>query len=176
MTRTAIYARFSTELQQERSIEDQFALCRMYAAKNGLEVVDTYEDRARSGASIYGREGLMRLLDAARKRQFDIVLTEALDRLSRDQRDLAGVWKLAVLMGAPKFYPNMRVAASGGTMVAEVRYHRSPDQDQMSLCLPCHWPYNNLHNVTVAIPLKIEAYSRGARDVLSAIAREQFLP
>ena len=36
--RTAIYARFSTELQHERSIEDQVALCRAYAAKNGLEV------------------------------------------------------------------------------------------------------------------------------------------
>ena len=50
--RTAIYARFSTELQQERSIEDQCALCRAYAAKNGLAVVGTYDDRARSGASI----------------------------------------------------------------------------------------------------------------------------
>ena len=39
--RTAIYARFSTELQQERSIEDQFELCRAYAAKNGLDVVGT---------------------------------------------------------------------------------------------------------------------------------------
>lgn len=99
MNKTAIYARFSTELQQERSIEDQFVLCRAYAAKNGLEVVATYEDRARSGASIYGREGLMRLLDAARERQFDIVLTEALDRLSRDQEDLAGVWKRLNFLG-----------------------------------------------------------------------------
>jgi len=42
--RTAIYARFSTELQQERSIEDQFALCRAYAAKNGHDVIGTYDD------------------------------------------------------------------------------------------------------------------------------------
>ena len=99
MNRTAIYARFSTELQQERSIEDQFALCRAYATKNGLEIVSTFGDRARSGASIYGREGLMRLLDAARDRQFDIVLTEALDRLSRDQEDLAGIWKRLNFLG-----------------------------------------------------------------------------
>ena len=64
--RTAIYARFSTELQQERSIEDQFVLCRAYAAKNGLDVVAVYDDRARSGASIFGRDGLMRMMDAAR--------------------------------------------------------------------------------------------------------------
>jgi site-specific DNA recombinase len=81
--RTAIYARFSTELQQERSIEDQFALCRAYAAKNGLDVVGAYDDRARSGASIFGRDGLMRMMDAARDGTFDVILVEALDRLSR---------------------------------------------------------------------------------------------
>jgi site-specific DNA recombinase len=72
--RTAIYARFSTELQQERSIEDQFELCRAYAAKNGLDVVGTFDDRARSGASIFGRDGLMRMMDAARDGAFDVIL------------------------------------------------------------------------------------------------------
>jgi Resolvase, N terminal domain len=96
--RTAIYARFSTELQQERSIEDQFALCRAYAAKNGLDVVGTY-DRARSGASIFGRDGLMRMMDAARDGAFAVILVEALDRLSRDQEDLAGLWKRLNFLG-----------------------------------------------------------------------------
>jgi site-specific DNA recombinase len=97
--RTAIYARFSTELQQERSIEDQFALCRAYAAKNGLDVVGAYDDRARSGASIFGRDGLMRMMDAARDGTFDVILVEALDRLSRDQEDLAGLWKRLNFLG-----------------------------------------------------------------------------
>jgi hypothetical protein len=97
--RTAIYARFSTELQQERSIEDQFALCRAYAAKNGHDVIGTYDDRARSGASIFGRDGLMRMMDAARDGAFDVILVEALDRLSRDQEDLAGLWKRLNFLG-----------------------------------------------------------------------------
>ncbi len=97
--RTAIYARFSTELQQERSIEDQFALCRAYAAKNGLDVTAVYDDRARSGASIFGRDGLMRMMDAARDGAFDVILVEALDRLARDQEDLAGVWKRLNFLG-----------------------------------------------------------------------------
>ena len=97
--RTAIYARFSTELQHERSIEDQFALCRAYAAKNGLEVAAVYDDRARSGASILGRDGLMRMMDAARDGAFDVILVEALDRLSRDQEDLAGIWKRLNFLG-----------------------------------------------------------------------------
>src|SRR6516162_11957338 len=41
--RAAIYARFSTELQNERSIEDQIALCQSYAQRERLNVVCTYE-------------------------------------------------------------------------------------------------------------------------------------
>src|SRR5262249_12855390 len=99
MTRTAIYARFSTELQNERSIEDQTVLCRSYAERNGLSIVAIYDDRARSGASVYGRDGLMRLMDAARDGKFDLVLVEALDRLSRDQEDLAGICKRLSVLG-----------------------------------------------------------------------------
>lgn len=99
MKRTAVYARFSSELQQERSIDDQFAVCRNYAVKNNLNVVATFADRARSGSSIYGRDGLMELLSAAREKKFDVVLTEALDRLSRDQEDLAGIWKRLNFLG-----------------------------------------------------------------------------
>jgi site-specific DNA recombinase len=97
--RTAIYTRFSTELQHERSIDDQVALCRAYAAKNGLEVAAVYDDRARSGASILGRDGLMQMMDAARDGAFDVILVEALDRLSRDQEDLAGLWKRLNFLG-----------------------------------------------------------------------------
>ncbi|MBB6411873.1 recombinase family protein [Mesorhizobium sangaii] len=93
MRRAAVYARFSTELQNEKSTEDQIALCRAYAARNGLAVVAVYEDKARSGSSILGRDALMRLMEAAGQNAFDIVVVEALDRLSRDMADLAGLHK-----------------------------------------------------------------------------------
>ncbi|QGM99542.1 recombinase family protein [Methylocystis parvus] len=99
MKRAAIYARFSTELQHERSIEDQVAVCRNYAERNDLEIGGVYDDRARSGASMYGRDGLLRLLDAARDGAFEVILIEALDRLSRDQEDLAGIWKRLNFLG-----------------------------------------------------------------------------
>jgi site-specific DNA recombinase len=97
--RTAIYARFSTDLQNERSIEDQAALCRSFAAREGLEVVQVFEDRARSGGSILGRDGLLALLDGARNGSFQIVLIEALDRLSRDMEDLASLYKRLTFLG-----------------------------------------------------------------------------
>jgi site-specific DNA recombinase len=93
MKPAAIYARFSTELQNEKSTDDQIALCRAYAARHQLNVVATFEDKARSGASVFGRDGLMQLMDAARQQRFTVVIVEALDRLSRDMEDLAGIHK-----------------------------------------------------------------------------------
>ncbi|NNK67163.1 MAG: recombinase family protein [Rhodobacteraceae bacterium] len=97
--RAAIYARYSTDLQSERSIEDQIALCQTYSEREQLEVVSTYQDAAQSGASVLGRDGLLDLLDAARRGRFDIVIVEALDRLSRDMEDLAGLHKRLSFLG-----------------------------------------------------------------------------
>jgi DNA invertase Pin-like site-specific DNA recombinase len=99
VTRAAIYARFSTDLQDERSIEDQVSLCRQYSQREGLDVVAIFDDRARSGGSILGRDGLLRLMDRAREHAFDVVVVEALDRLSRDMEDLAGVHKRLSFLG-----------------------------------------------------------------------------
>ena len=89
----AIYARYSSDLQRDRSIDDQVALCRRFAESGGYEVVRVFCDRARSGASVFGRDGLMTMMDAAREKTFDVLIVEALDRLSRDQEDLAGLYK-----------------------------------------------------------------------------------
>jgi site-specific DNA recombinase len=99
MKPAAIYSRFSTELQNEKSTEDQVALCRTYAARHQLNIVATFEDKARSGASVFGRDGLMQLMDAARQNLFTVVIVEALDRLSRDMEDLAGIHKRLSFQG-----------------------------------------------------------------------------
>jgi site-specific DNA recombinase len=99
MKKAVIYARFSTDLQNERSIEDQITLCRDYTSREGMNVVEVYEDRARSGGSVMGRDGLLRLLDQAREQSFDVVVVEALDRLSRDMEDLAGIHKRLSFLG-----------------------------------------------------------------------------
>jgi site-specific DNA recombinase len=99
MTRAVVYARFSTDLQNEKSTEDQVALCRAHAARRGLDVVQIFEDKARSGGSVFGRDGLMHLMEAARTRAFEVVIVEALDRLSRDMEDLAGIHKRLSFLG-----------------------------------------------------------------------------
>lgn len=48
----AIYARYSSDLQSPRSVEDQFRLCEERAAKEGWEVVERYADHGISGTSL----------------------------------------------------------------------------------------------------------------------------
>ncbi|WP_375787125.1 recombinase family protein [Bradyrhizobium sp. Pha-3] len=57
MARAAIYARYSSDLQNPRSIEDQAALCRRWCEREGHEVTEVFSDAALSGASIHGRAG-----------------------------------------------------------------------------------------------------------------------
>jgi len=40
MTRVAIYARYSSENQNDRSLDDQISDCKRYAAAQGWQVVE----------------------------------------------------------------------------------------------------------------------------------------
>jgi site-specific DNA recombinase len=91
--RAVIYARSSSDKQSERSIDDQVALCRVCCEREGLLVSEVYDDRAISGASTANRIGWLRLMRDASAGKFDVVIAEALDRISRDQEDLAGIYK-----------------------------------------------------------------------------------
>ncbi len=90
--RISIYARYSSDLQSDASIEDQIRLCSERAEAEGWKVVNCYTDAGISGASLM-RPGIQSLLTAAMNGEFDILLAEALDRLSRDQEDIAGIFK-----------------------------------------------------------------------------------
>jgi site-specific DNA recombinase len=98
MTRVALYARYSSDNQREASITDQLKLCRVYAERQGWTTADTYQDRAVSGASLV-RSGIQALLADALRGRFDVVLAEALDRISRDQEDVAGAFKRLTFAG-----------------------------------------------------------------------------
>lgn len=90
--KVALYARYSSDNQRDASIEDQLRICRARAEREGWKIVDSYMDRAVSGASMI-RPGIQELIADGLKRRFDVVLTESLDRLSRDQEDIAGFYK-----------------------------------------------------------------------------------
>jgi site-specific DNA recombinase len=92
MSAAAIYARYSSDLQREASIEDQNRICREHAAREGWSVYKYYSDHGISGASLI-RPGIQKLLQDALEGRFGIVITESLDRLSRDQEDIAHIFK-----------------------------------------------------------------------------------
>ena len=91
--RVALYARYSSaERQKESSIDQQLRLLRDRADSEGWEVVASYEDKGLTGANFF-RAGMQRLIGAVHAREIDIILTESIDRLSRDQEDIAYLYK-----------------------------------------------------------------------------------
>jgi site-specific DNA recombinase len=90
--RAVIYARYSSENQREASIEDQVRTCKARIEAEGWRLVATYTDYAQSGAS-HLRPGYQKLLADGRSGTFDVVVAEALDRLSRDQEHVAALFK-----------------------------------------------------------------------------------
>ena len=97
--RAAIYARFSSDLQDARSLTDQIALAANYASARQFSVVATYEDAAISGSTIINRPGIQRLLEDATARRFDLIITESIDRLSRGQADIAWLYERLTFFG-----------------------------------------------------------------------------
>ncbi len=93
MTKVALYTRYSSDNQSVASIEDQFRICREHAARETWHVVGTYHDAAISGASVIRRPGIQSLLQNVQRGRFEIALAEALDRMSRDQADVATLFK-----------------------------------------------------------------------------------
>lgn len=86
--RAAIYCRVSTTLQatdEKTSLQQQERLCRERAAEDGLVVVEEYVVHDASSGSVdsVDRAALQRLLQAAERGAFDVVLMDLIDRTSR---------------------------------------------------------------------------------------------
>ncbi len=81
--RCAIYARFSSEMQNELSLEDQVDRCREEIARRGWRVASIFTDSARSGWSL-DRDGFQEMRTASEKGKFDAVMFWKFDRLARD--------------------------------------------------------------------------------------------
>ena len=94
-----LYARYSTALQSKDSVEDQLRLLRQRADREGWRVIGEQADPAVSG-TIRDRPGLQAAINAIDSGAAAILLAESLDRISRDQEDLAGIFKRIRFAGA----------------------------------------------------------------------------
>ena len=83
-----IYARYSSDNQREESIDGQVRECLAYAEKNGIQVIETYIDRAMT-AKTDKRLDFQRMIKDSYKKGFDVVIVWKLDRFARNRFDSA---------------------------------------------------------------------------------------
>lgn len=86
--KAVIYARYSSENQNENSIEGQLRECKEFSEKNGITVLDSYIDRALS-AKTANRPEFQRMIKDSSKSLFDIIIVWKLDRFARNRYDSA---------------------------------------------------------------------------------------
>lgn len=92
--RVLIYARYSTDEQNPRSIDDQVAYCRRFLTDLGHTDVDctVHQDRGISGEQLF-RPGIDRVRGGIASQLWDVILVEDSSRLFRNQvacAELAG--------------------------------------------------------------------------------------
>ncbi len=87
--RGAIYARYSSENQSEKSIEDQIRVCQRYCHDHEIIVDDRniFTDQAISGALI-NRPALQALEKAMEDKEFEAIVVDDLSRLSRSNHQM----------------------------------------------------------------------------------------
>lgn len=100
--RVGIYARYSSDLQNEGSIEDQTRRAREFIARAGGDPTKAtvFPDYAVSGASM-DRRGLDDLMRAVDQGRIDIIVTEDISRISRDMGDAAQIFKRLQFANVP---------------------------------------------------------------------------
>ncbi|RDV06391.1 recombinase family protein [Sphingorhabdus pulchriflava] len=107
--RTLLYARFSSHLQNSKSIADQVALLTARCEREGWQIVDIYTDHAISGAAGIDegqRPGLAALLDRLSRRDIDQVFAESTDRLARHEGDAFTIRERIAFFGARLYTAN----------------------------------------------------------------------
>lgn len=88
MKRAIAYARFSSDLQREESIEAQTRAIQQYCDANGFVLLTVFADRGISGTSDK-RPEFQKMISMATKGDVDAVIVHKLDRFARNRYDSA---------------------------------------------------------------------------------------
>lgn len=81
-----IYARYSSQGQNEQSIEGQIRICTEYAENNSYTVVKVYTDKARSGTNDH-RPDFQKMIADADSGAFEQIIVYKFDRFARNRVD-----------------------------------------------------------------------------------------
>lgn len=88
MKKGVIYARYSSDRQNEQSIAGQVDVCTKWAKDNDISVMHIYHDEALSGKTDK-RPDFQRMIKDAKSGKFDYIIVYKLDRFARNRYDSA---------------------------------------------------------------------------------------
>ena len=83
MRNAVIYARYSSDKQDEASIEAQVRACREYAAVKGYTVLEVYADDGYTGTN-FNRPGFKQMLEDIEAGYVTTVIVKDMSRLGRN--------------------------------------------------------------------------------------------
>lgn len=108
MLKAVIYARYSSEKQNEQSIEGQIHECEQFARTHDMVVVNHYIDRALSGKTD-DRPSFLQMIKDSATGSFDAVLVYKTDRFARNRYDSA-VYKAKLKKNGIKIFMPKRIS------------------------------------------------------------------
>ena len=88
MQTAAIYARYSSDSQNEQSIEGQLRVCEEYAKRNDSIILNTYIDRAMTGRND-NRPDFQRMLKDSSRKEWNFIIVYKFDRFARNRYETA---------------------------------------------------------------------------------------
>ena len=88
MKKAVIYARFSSDMQREESIDAQVRAITEYAKNKNINIIKIYADEAKS-ATTDDRPQFLQMIEDSKNCLFDIIIVHKLDRFSRNRYDSA---------------------------------------------------------------------------------------
>lgn len=104
--RVCAYCRVSTELEeQQSSFDTQVQFYTMFINSNpNWELVEIYADDGISGSQIYWRNGFSKMIEDAKNRKFDLVLTKSFTRFARNTVDSVETVRLFSSLGIDIYF------------------------------------------------------------------------
>ena len=106
-----IYARYSSERQNEQSIAGQVDVCKKWAENNDIKIINIYHDEAITGKTDK-RPAFQKMIRDAKNGKFEYVIVYKVDRFSRNRYDSA-IYKAKLKQSGVKLMSAMENIAEG---------------------------------------------------------------
>ncbi len=162
----SIYARYSSDMQREESIQDQIRKCKKFAKRKGWNVLEDhiYSDEAKSGASINGRTAFQKMVDVAcqKPKPFDYILVDDTKRFARDVITLKQIHKKV-----EQEHSNIKKAIAYGILTDTTKAMLLEIEEKKREILEQLVSVPKKVNPVLVLPGKVESYLKSLTKLLS---------